>query len=393
MTKNIYRPLTIVADCVDAALGFGLQHLLKNGIVQDSRNGRVLRYPAPVTTMYTNPRNRVLFSPTRDANPFFHFFEGLWMLAGCNDSASVAHYAKQMSAFADEDGTLWGAYGWRWREFFGFDQLEELIQLMRRDPLTRRAVLAMWSPKGDLIPTLEHGHEAKVDSVWGAKGGIHSKDVPCNTQVYFDPSMGRLDMTVCNRSNDAVWGAYGANVVHMSMLHEFMSLATGIPLGHYYQQSNNFHIYLDRPDVQRLVDTTGARVDWCTKLTVEYRYPTEGFQPGGLGELRPKEKLLPVSMSQDWAPAEGEHFDYLRWGSSAFKLVYEPQASLSVDDDEWFHVVAQPILQAHAAYKAGNWGAAIGHAQRIAAPDWALACESWVWRRKAAADAATTKGD
>ena len=377
MTKNIYRPLTIVADCVDAALGFGLQHLLKNGIVQDSRNGRVLRYPAPVTTMYTNPRNRVLFSPTRDANPFFHFFEGLWMLAGCNDSASVAHYAKQMSAFADEDGTLWGAYGWRWREFFGFDQLEELVQLMRRDPLTRRAVLTMWSPRGDLIPTRD-----RSEPFQDTRGGIHSKDVPCNTQVYFDPSMGRLDMTVCNRSNDAVWGAYGANVVHMSMLHEFMSLATGIPMGYYYQQSNNFHIYLDRPDVQRLVDTEGARVDWCTKLTVEYRYPTEGFQPGGLGELRSKEKLLPVSMSQNWEPDEGEHFDYLRWGSSAFKLVSDPTCYLQPGEhDDWFDTVAQPILLAHRAYKDGDWLVALDRASRIAAPDWRMACSAWLERR------------
>ena len=44
------------------------------------RAGRWTReYCEPVATVYSHPRERVLLSPERDANPFFHFFEALWI--------------------------------------------------------------------------------------------------------------------------------------------------------------------------------------------------------------------------------------------------------------------------------------------------------------------------
>ena len=50
-------------------------------------------------------------------------------------------------------------------------------------------------------------------------------------------------MTVTNRSNDMIWGAYGANAVHMSVLLEYMAGMLGYGVGAYYQFSNNLHAY------------------------------------------------------------------------------------------------------------------------------------------------------
>jgi hypothetical protein len=55
----------------------------------------------------------------------------------------------------------------------------------------------------------------------------------------------RLDLTVCCRSNDALWGAYGANAVHFSILQEYLAAKIGCGIGTYYQFSNNFHVYVD----------------------------------------------------------------------------------------------------------------------------------------------------
>jgi len=52
-------------------------------------------------------------------------------------------------------------------------------------------------------------------------------------------------MVVFNRSNDMVWGCYGANAVHFSFLHEFIGRSTGLPLGTYTQVSVNLHAYID----------------------------------------------------------------------------------------------------------------------------------------------------
>ena len=40
-------------------------------------------------------------------------------------------------------------------------------------------------------------------------------------------------------------GAYGANVVHMSMLHEYVANKIGAKIGPYTQVSDSFHVYLD----------------------------------------------------------------------------------------------------------------------------------------------------
>lgn len=339
---------TITANNPNDGLEDALWWLKTSGVINDSRNGRVLQSTGPVITTYTKPTQRVMFSPLRDANPFFHLFEGIWMLAGKNDSASVAQYAKQMTAFSDDSTTLWGAYGWRWRDFFGFDQLKEIVTLLRADPKTRRAVLTMWSPVGDLI--------AK-----DGRGGITGKDVPCNTQVYFDLTRGRLDMTVCNRSNDIVWGCYGANMVHMSMLQEFVASALGAPVGLYHQFSNNFHMYVDREDCARLMDARGSKPDnWFVKYSAEDLYSQR--------ELRLMPMFEPGDLWEDWlhdAERFAEFPSAEHYGRSRF-----------------FGDVAGPLMTAHAEYKyGGDIREALKIAQRCLAEDWRIAATDWLTRR------------
>ena len=42
---------------------------------------------------------------------------------------------------------------------------------------------------------------------------------------------GRLQMTVHCRSNDIIWGTYGANAVHFSILQEYVAARIGVDLG------------------------------------------------------------------------------------------------------------------------------------------------------------------
>lgn len=359
MSRLLRAPRTIIATSPDDALMDGLWALKTSGIQSDSRNGPVLVAPSPVITTYPDPRRRVMFSALRDANPFFHLYEACWMLAGKKDSASVARFASVMAGFA-EDGQLWGAYGWRWRSFFEFDQLQEIIDVLRRDPTTRRAVLTMWSPNGDLIAK----PDATGSGIWA------SKDVPCNTHVYFDASkMGELDMTVCNRSNDIVWGAYGANVVHMSMLHEFVAAAAGLELGHYHQVSNNYHIYTDRPDVQRLLSiedrVEGEDHDrYKVLFRPDHRYHTDVT-------------VYPINTGLD------KPMDTMYWLAECEALADDPY-ELSDYDVPFFANVVQPMMIAHEAYKAGDFEAARHALGNCAASDWRVAGAEWIERRRAA---------
>lgn len=227
---------------VQEALVRGLDMLRSSGRRETSRAGDVLVMPAPVMTVYRYPCERTLSCPVRDANPFFHLFESLWILAGRNDATWLDRYVSDFSArFAEDDGIQHAAYGHRWRIHFGFDQIETCIDKLRRDSGSRQAVLQMWDPAEDLV------------GVW--------RDIPCNTTVYLrlrtnERDQLTLDMTVSCRSNDAVWGAHGANAVHFSMLQEYLALRLGARVGLYYQLSNNYHVYTNVLDKMRDVTNT-----------------------------------------------------------------------------------------------------------------------------------------
>ena len=170
--------------------------LPKVSTTETSRNGPVMVADEPVITEYLCPTERILWNARRDANPVFHLMESLWMIAGADHVDWLSQFNSRMKEYAESDGRIHGAYGARWHL-----QIPGLIQMLKTKPDTRQAVLQMWDWTRDLFGD------------W--------KDRPCNTHIYFDRRHDALNMTVCCRSNDSLWGAYGANAVHFSMLQEF----------------------------------------------------------------------------------------------------------------------------------------------------------------------------
>lgn len=225
---------------VNYAFSDAFWNLRVSGIREESRNGPVLVMPGLFVTEYEEPVHRVLFNKKRDANHVFHLMETIWMFAGRSDVKWLEQFNSRYGSYADPDGRVWGAYGARWRTAFWVgdtntrDQILEIIRVLKSDPGSRQAVLQMWDAHLDL--------------------GTKHADRPCNTHVYFDCRGGVLNMTVCCRSNDVLWGAYGANVVHFSFLQELIAAGIGIPVGTYRQMSNNFHVYTDLPQVQEFLE-------------------------------------------------------------------------------------------------------------------------------------------
>ncbi len=197
-------------------------YLLRNGEIEQTRNGPVRTMQSPELFTVQNPRERVLFNPKRNANPYLHVMETVWMFAGCNEVDFLLPFSKQMGEYANE-GIINGAYGHRWRKHFNRDQIMGVILELKERPDSRQAVIAMYDPSQDHPP--------------------HWKDRPCNTHIYFRVVNGKLEMTVCNRSNDVVWGMCGANAVHMTYLQELVAAGIRRPVGRYHVLTNNLHIY------------------------------------------------------------------------------------------------------------------------------------------------------
>jgi thymidylate synthase len=344
---------------VNGLYAVGHDYLTSYGEEGTSRAGSVLVSPKPVTSVYLQPRERVLFDAVRNANPFFHMMEGLWMLAGRSDAKFLNHYVRDFGKNFAEDGLyIHGAYGDRWRSAFGFDQLTEIVDKLRKNPDDRQCVLQMW----DSRPGAQH--DAGCDDLMG-----EWKDRPCNTQAFFRVRKehtfrfrggestydDKLDMTICCRSNDIVWGAYGANAVHFSMLQEYMAGRIGVDVGTLYQVSNNYHGYT------AVLDALGD------PMLQESDLYTSG-------------EVHALDMGTDWGRWDEDLKHFMKWHDDI--LWAEGHVSFGTSFfNEWFTQVPMRAAISNWCHRRGDKEKALDFASRIAASDWRTACTQWLQRR------------
>lgn len=322
--------ITISGRGVNANFHESISQIRRIGEKQNSRAGEVMVAPYPVVTITHFPRARVLLCPERDSNPFFHLYEALWMLSGSRDANLLDHFVKTFSSrFSNEDGIQHGAYGYRWRIHFDIDQLEETIQRLARDPLDRRVVISMWDPHADY-----NGDNVTL----GAQ-----RDVPCNTQMYVRIVNNKLTLTVCCRSNDIIWGAMGSNIVHFSVVQEWLAARLGCELGPLYQLSNNWHAYVDVLDKQRQSQSF-ADADFMEKA--------------------------PLCSSDDAVLFQFDCEDLVAGADT------EAQFRTT-----WFKNTLVPMLQAHSYFKEGDLQQARLRAMQVQSADWSRAAKEWIERR------------
>jgi thymidylate synthase len=353
-----------------------------------------------VIVTYKKPLERVLFNEARDANPFFHMFEAMWMLSGRNEVAPLAYYSSNIAAVASDDGkTFNGAYGYRWRAAYGgyetdgynqiekvheIDQLNLIIDHLRRKPESRRAVLQMWNVEDDLLKidetkdtccnlsvmfSIRNEYRSELDGKtfpnfqeaanWARELGWTERDIRRNEGRYFLYREGVeyqvLDMTVTNRSNDLIWGMLGANVVHFSFLQEYIACALGIEAGTYNQFTNNLHVYLS---------------NWK---------PKQWLNEGLVGHVAAyPESREPIPLVRDKATFDQE----------VNKLV---DCCYDLGDGKGFRScsftepflkrVAVKMCMAYLCYKRGEYQEALKFIDRVEAADWRVAGREWIARR------------
>lgn len=318
--------LTIHDRNVNGNYAAAINIIRVEGVRSDSRAGEVSVMPYPVMTVTDRPCERVLLCPRRDANPFFHFFESLWMLAGRQDADWLDRFVRDFSSrFAEDGGLQHGAYGHRWRKHWGVDQINWAIGALRDNHEDRRVVISMWDPRADI--------EDRPDGV---------RDLPCNTHIYPRVHNGHLDLTICCRSNDVVWGAYGANAVHFSFLLEYMAGRIGVLPGRMYQLSNNWHGY------SSVLEKVGDPAE------------TDPYET----EVRAE----PIGDQWAW------------WDTDLAMFMWEPGDSHNYVN-EWFALTVTPMWVSHNLWAEGKRDNAMEIAQHISSTDWRLAVTSWMARR------------
>ncbi|MDT5029863.1 MAG: thymidylate synthase [Actinoplanes sp.] len=178
-----------------------------------------------VTYRLTNPRERIIRTPSRRTNIVFNFAEALWYLSGSNSLDMVRFYAPSMSRYSADGRTLRGtAYGPRIFNFggAGVNQWDSVIRTLRADPDSKRAFIQIFAPE-ELLST---------DNI----------DVACTVGLQYVIRQGRLHALSFMRANDAYRGT-ASDVFSFTFLQELLAHQLDLELGSYTHVAGSYHLY------------------------------------------------------------------------------------------------------------------------------------------------------
>lgn len=190
-----------------------------------------------VSFRITNPRERLPFLKRRPVNIVYNLAETLWYIAGRDDLDMITYYAPGMGHYSANGKTLTGtAYGTKLftPDGQGVTQWDRVLDLLRTDPDTKRAVLGIYRPEELAVPD--------------------NPDVSCTLAAQFLLREEQLHLTCYMRGNDAYMGMV-SDVFAFTFLQELAACQLGVELGHYTHHVASMHVNnRDAKNVRRLLN-------------------------------------------------------------------------------------------------------------------------------------------
>jgi len=169
-----------------------------------------------------NVHSNFLTNPIRKLSPWYAAAELLWYFSGTNEIEMIKYYALQYEKFSDDGVTAWGAYGYRWHLSNGLGQLQKVIEELRKNSNSRRAVMTCYDADRDL--------------------GYNSKDIPCTISLQFLIRNNKLNCICTMRSND-VWLGMPYDIWCFTCIQILIAQELGIETGRYIHQPGSLHLY------------------------------------------------------------------------------------------------------------------------------------------------------
>lgn len=157
----------------------------------------------------------------RNISPSYLFAEWIWYFKGRNDVKFISQFASKWKKISDDGITNNSAYGFLMREAYGFDQIKKIIELLKTDPNSRRAVINLNIPNEKVIET---------------------KDEPCTICLQFYIRKNKLYCTGIMRSND-IWFGFPYDIAFFTLLQRYIADSLSIEYGHYNHFVTSIHVY------------------------------------------------------------------------------------------------------------------------------------------------------
>jgi thymidylate synthase len=158
--------------------------------------------------------------------------ELLWFLRGStNIRDDLTEHTAIWDAWADAEGELGPIYGYQWRNWggTGIDQLARAIELIERDPSSRRIIVSAWN-------VADLGRMALP---------------PCHLLFQLYVSGGRLDCQLYQRSADLALGV-PFNIASYALLLTMVAQQCALEPGVLVHTIGDAHVYLNHVEGLRL---------------------------------------------------------------------------------------------------------------------------------------------
>ena len=169
----------------------------------------------------------------RGISPSYLFGEMLWYFTGRNETAFISQFSKFWEKISDDGKTANSAYGFLMKYAFGFDQIEKVIEILKKDPESRRAKININTPRENVDSTL---------------------DEPCTMFLQFMIRHEELHCTAVMRSND-IWFGFPYDVAFFTELQKYIADELGVGYGKYTHFVCSLHMYdKDSEKIAEIVD-------------------------------------------------------------------------------------------------------------------------------------------
>ncbi|MFZ5554498.1 MAG: thymidylate synthase [Bacteroidota bacterium] len=207
-------------DTLDDLMYDVLGLLLKEPFDQNPTTGKCSEIIG-VSLQLKCPRARISRTETK-GKVFSAIGELLWYLSKENNLDFINHYIRKYDDYSEDGKTIYGGYGPRiFNMHRQFDQIQNIINLLKVRPSSRRAVIQIFDAKD-----LNEEH----------------KEIPCTCTLQFMIRNNKLEMCTYMRSNDAYIGL-PHDVFCFTMLQEIIARTLNIELGYYYHFVGSLHLY------------------------------------------------------------------------------------------------------------------------------------------------------
>lgn len=168
-----------------------------------------------------NIKNNIVTLQSRDISLTYCAAEMLWYWTGRNDTEFIGKFASMWNRITDDGKTNNSAYGYLLQYKHGFNQIEKVIELLQKDPNSRRAFININLPNKNVIET---------------------KDEMCTIGLQFYIRDGKLNCTGIMRSNDIYFGLT-YDIVYFTYLQSYIAKRLNIECGTYTHFATSMHYY------------------------------------------------------------------------------------------------------------------------------------------------------